>query len=241
MKTQFAIILLVILNASSRGQISKGRQMIGINFTFSKGHGSSFDSSGTKPMVKETSNSTGIGLRYGYFVTDKIMLGISTSLNGNSSTTESLNYFGHNYVHHHSSNNMGAGAFARYYNILGKSKFATFGQLNINYNRGITTTQYLYTSANSKAEDKHFGISCFLSAGLSCFFNKNIALETSIASIGFSNLTTQSFLDGIKRDEYTNFQVSSYSLFSLSSLNLGLNFYFGGKKKEAEPSVTTPQ
>ncbi len=241
MKTQFVLIFIVIsLSVSVHGQISKGRQMLGCSFNFSKSKNQAFDSSGTIPRFEEAITGRDIGIRYGYFITSKIMLGASASLNTNRSHIEYTSYSGDLYWGESNSNNFNSGVFVRYYNVLGKSKFAAFGQLSINYNKGqsISTSRSMYDK--SERSSKNSGPSAFLSGGFTYFLNKNIAFETTLASIGFTNFKTTTFQDDIRSDEHTNFQLRSSSLFSFSSLYIGLNFYFGGKNKAAETTVTAP-
>jgi opacity protein-like surface antigen len=241
MKTLFLTLSLIAIAIFAKAQIAKGKHMIGCNFNFSKSKTQTFDSSGTRPMSEEISTNTGYNLRYGYLITDHIMIGLSASLNTNNSLTELTNYAGYVSVYDRHSNLFSAGMFARYYKMLGKSKFSAFGQLGVNYNQGESKSRYIYTGSVSESNDKNSGISGSLNLGLNYFLTKNIALETSLANIDFTNYKMSSSSNGIKNREQTTFQFTSNTIFSLSSLNIGINFYFGGKKKEAEPSITTPQ
>ncbi|MBA3681811.1 MAG: outer membrane beta-barrel protein [Bacteroidetes bacterium] len=224
----------------SFGQINKGRQMIGCNFSFSKAKSNSFDSTGTKPLVEEISTRAGFGLRYGYFIKDKIMLGVSASINTGNTHSETVHYSGYFSIGGSYSQSLHIGIFSRYYQMLGKSKFAGFAHLGVNYNEGESRTTYIYSNGNYRGNNKHSGLSVFLGAGITYFLNKNIAIETYLGSIGFTNFKTTSYSENIKASQSTSLTFTSNTIFSFSSLNIGINFYFGGKKKETETATPTP-
>ncbi len=240
MKNLILITSLICIGVFANAQITKGTQTIGFQVQFSKITDKAFDSSGTKSTVRGKSTGGGIGLRYGIFITDRILLGLAASVNGNNSHFENVNYIGDISFNDQYSNQMNAGVFARYYKMIGKTKFVGIGQLNFNYNISENKNHYMSIGGNSLSQSKTSGISGFLSAGIGYFLNKHIALELFLGSVGFTNYKTANFSGGIKYNESSSFNLYSYSIFPLSSMNLGLNFYFGGKKKEAEPSATTP-
>lgn len=238
MKNLFLILSLIAFTVFAKAQIYKGRQMIGCNFNFSTSKSRSFDSTGTIPMTKVSDRGMNLGLRYGYCISNNVMLGLFASLNTSNSQYEQRYYNASRIAYENHGIGLGAGAFARYYNMLGKSKFAVFGQLSASYFEASMLRFNLDNNPTVFHTSKTVGISGGLSAGITYFLNKTFAIETSAVSLAIIHSKSASFSDGIKNNENSGVSISTTSIFSLSSINIGLNFYFGGKRKEAETPIT---
>lgn len=240
MKKRLLVAVCTLLLASSYAQPGKGRQMIGGSFNVNQSSNRSKDTSAMPLTQKnEASNFTG-SVRYGYFITDHILVGVLGSYSQNSSSNENpyLNS-GTFYTNKSSqnSNSYSAGLFSRYYKILGKSKFAVFGQLSFTY--GTSKSIYKssqpnnvgYESQETKTKSATYGAN--FSPGISYFVNKNLSFETTFGNIGFNAQSSTSYESGNKVRSSEGSNLSSNLNLGLSNVFVGVNFYFGGNSPKA--------
>jgi hypothetical protein len=243
MKTTLLIIAASVFSFKTQAQIGKGRMMLAGSFNDSQSKTTSTDTSGylnSQPI--NTNNSFTGTLQYGYFLTDKIMVGVYGTYQNSNGNLKSVYYDGTNYntsTNNNTYHNFSGGIFSRYYQMLGKSRFAIFGQLTAGYGGGTQTqeTVYLRNSGNTTIDthgDRSF-LSIGLNPGVVFFITKCLALETSFGYVGYGVQHSKNY-NGAQLTETTNSSFNSNLGFTLSSLSYGINFYFGGKKnKAAEP------
>jgi len=242
MKNTLLIIVALLVCFKSQAQLSKGRMMLSGSVNYSNNHSSRIDTGLNATQPIDNSNSFNGILRYGYFVTNKIMVGVYGGYSHSDYNFKSVYFDGNNYINQTSnnmSNNFSGGIFSRYYQMLGKSRFALFGQLSVGYSAGKqeqkTTSQYPGGSLNTtNSHGDMSSITAAFNPGIVFFITKNIAIETTFGSMGFSTQRTKNYNAGGGYNETKNSTFNSNLGFNLSSLSWGVNFYFGGKKDKAE-------
>lgn len=158
-------------------------------------------------------NSFTFSPRLGYFLNEKIAIGIDLNLN---STKTELD------LSSDVNKTFGLGGFGRYY--FSEGKFSLFGQLGVNYQsektestQGVITppaTEVVYTVTSSKVN----GIGLGLSAGANYFISNYFALETFIGVLNYSSLKAD--VPGAKARNNFNLGID------LSNIGFGLLYKF---------------
>jgi hypothetical protein len=151
MKTIQIIFLLLIFSITVNSQITKGNWMVGGSGNLSSYKAESYSISTDNKSVL-TGKSVYLSPTIGYFVIDKLALGLSPSYG----YFETVNTSGNNY---------NIGAFARYY-LLNQDK-----SINI-----FTQASYSQTIGNDFVKGHYY----IIKAGPSFFFNDNVAFECTL-------------------------------------------------------------
>ncbi len=240
MKKILLLTTFAALTCSGFAQLAKGRQMIGGNFNYNYNSRSNRDTSGNRPQ--QTSKNTYFTgtLRYGYFITDQIVVGITGFYSQGAGNGQTLSIDqGQSYQSNFNqlTNAYSAGVFSRYYKMLGKSRFAVFGNLTATYGMGYTKNKNTYSQSSGSGSDEYIQststYSLGFSPGITYFVNNRIGLETYFGNLGFNSQKYENSRNGKKMQEGTNSNINSNLNFSFSSLFVGLNFYFGGNTRAA--------
>ncbi|MES2681706.1 MAG: outer membrane beta-barrel protein [Bacteroidota bacterium] len=243
MKKIIILIAVIVFCSTAKAQIAKGRMMLGAGFnTNSQNHKDiSTDTNRNINTYENKTSNFNIELRYGYFISDHLMLGVfgGYGFYQNKGTQIYVNYYNpsnnSNQTNTSNNNTVSGGLFARYYTILGTSRFAFYGQISSGYGGGKNKSNDTFTGPfnhiSSESHGNHSQFSTYINPGLVYFINNHIAIETSFGSAGFYTQRTKTYT-GNTTNENTNrgFNAS----LSLYSLYFGLNFYFGGNSAGKE-------
>ena len=243
MKTTPLIFTALMLSITLSAQLNKGGMMIAGNFNYFKSHSASSDTNNFSTNNKGDNKSFTSTIRFGYLATSKIMVGVYGSFNNNSQNNTIIYQNGNPLntsvnEQTQSQNIFSGGVFARYYEFIGKSKFAIFGQLTAGYGLGKQelTQSWNYTG-NTTINKSYSDLSTLnigFNPGLVFFVTKNIAIETSLGYLGFNvQKNKNNYNNGTQTNEVKNTSFNSNLNLSLSNLSWGINFYFGGGKNKA--------
>lgn len=175
------------VHAQSKEGFTKGNSFISGSFDFQ-----------SETFGSVTKTNIAFSPRYGYFISDKIVLGGKLSI-GKNKTTDSIVV--------ESNSVFSAGVFTRYYSSP-QSRFSLFGQLGFNFN---TQTENISKSNVS-------GFDLGLSPGISYFLSDNFAIEATIGRLGFE--TSKPDVAGSKSTKTVNFDIN------LSNVGFGLIYKF---------------
>lgn len=123
-----------------------------------------------------------------------------------------------------------AGAFSRYYKMIGTSRFAVFGELAATYGSGKSKNTYEPNGVSypETSGPKFSSFNVVIRPGLTYFFTKTIAAEAFFGNVGYFYTKNEGGQNNSSSSTYSGF--NSRLNFSLSNISLGINFYFGGKK-----------
>ena len=241
MKHTLLIIVALVVCFKSQAQLSKGRMMLSGSFNYSKNYAATTDTGVYAQQPINNSNSFTGTIRYGYFVTDKIAVGVygSYTHSGNNSNSNYFNGTTHLVqTSNRTANNFSAGVFSRYYQMLGKSRFALFGELFAGYGMGKQEQKVtsLDPAGNLVTTNSHSDLSSInlgFNPGLVFFVTKHLAIETTFGSAGFSAQRSKNY----SPNQYNETKNSTFNTnlgLSISRFTWGVNFYFGGKKEKTE-------
>lgn len=175
------------VHAQSKEGFSKGNSFISGSFDFQ-----------SETIGSITKTDLAFSPRYGYFISDKIVVGGKLSL-GQNKTTDSI------VVENNSV--FSAGVFTRYYTSP-KSRFSLFGHLGFNFN---TQTENI-----SKSNVNGFDLG--LSPGISYFLSDKLAIEATFGQLGFE--TSKPDVAGAVSTNTVNFDLN------LSNIGFGLIYKF---------------
>jgi hypothetical protein len=240
-KINFVMLALLLSVSSYYAQLSKGTFMPGIGINYSYNSSKSHDTINAGGLAndnasKSTNFSTNIKL--GYFISDKVVIGV---LGGYSSQTYDNTWLQNNtysYDRFNTNNGIYGGVFLRYYKLMKNNKFGFFGQLSSNYTFGKTrshSTEYNINSQYYYDSETHGTSGTFnasISPGIVYFISNKVGVEAMFGNIGFNSQNNKSFS---KYNQVgTGSSNSFYTNFSLTSLQLGVNFYFGKNKTEVK-------
>lgn len=132
-------------------------------------HGDKFIEGGISvSTVKDASSAYSLNPKFGYFVSDKVAIGLDADIFGSTTnkntTTERKN------------NGFGIGAFARYYFLeLDSKRFKAYGEAGLGYNHTKTTI--------SNTDDTVNSVKANITVGLNYFFTKKWAATFALADI----------------------------------------------------------
>ena len=242
MKKIFLIMgAFVVISTNSFAQLAKGTFMPGIGFGYNynsvRNHDPINGGGYSNDNTYKTSNLLG-NINLGYFITDKIVLGVFGGYSqSNNDNTEFQNLNNNiNYLSSSTSNSILSGVFIRSYKMFKNNKFGFFGQFSSSYSFGKSSRHYSQTNNSgftnySETRGTSGMFRASISPGIVYFISNKVGIEAMFGNVGFNSGTYDSF------NQYT--QVGSgtvnnfYTNFSLSSLQLGVNFYFG--KKVVDP------
>jgi hypothetical protein len=236
------LISAMALSLYTQAQIGKGRMMLGGSFNYNQNKNTQNDSLGS--LAQQTKHSTFTGsLRYGYFVSDHIMVGVIGTYSNYKDQTQHVYLPVFQVTDKSISNNFSGGLFGRYYKMIGKSKFAVYGELSAVYGGGTgsqKSTSVINTvtteTTHNKTTQSFFGVN--VNPGIVYFLTGHIAVESSFGRVGYNMQHNEVFNNASKKISETD--VSGFTSginFSLASVFLGVNFYFGGNKTAAVKSL----
>lgn len=132
-------------------------------------HGNKFIEGGISvSTVKDASNAYSLNPKFGYFVSDKVAIGLDMNISGST--------FDKNTPTERKNNSFGIGAFARYYFLeLDSKRFKAYGEAGLGYNHTKTTILDTNDTVN--------GIKANITVGLNYFFTKKWAATFALADI----------------------------------------------------------
>lgn len=218
MKKNLLIAVIAISCVSVQAQTDKGRSMAAVT--------GSWQQSTQKNEFRSTASKSeflnlDINGRYGYFVFDHLVVGIS------SGVTFYKQRFETNYdATIESGFVLNGGIFTRYYHLIGATKFAFFGQLGASYGDGTGTKKNeTDVAAMIRTDDLKFSTaSVAVSPGVAYFINDRIGIEAQLGGIGYStrNNSTTTPDKQVTKSSNADCWVSFLKNFSFS-----VNFYFG--------------
>lgn len=252
MKKLFVIIAVLVLSQHAGAQISKGQMMLAGSFNYSGNKSSAKDTSRYSAPPTYKTRALSLYLNYGYFITDRIMVGLYGNYDAGS--THTIQNYNDGTVYNfqktdYTRDAFSAGIFSRYYKMLGK-RFALFGQLSAGGGGGSEQTLTNRSENNSyyfsvaKSDVTSFNVR--LNPGVVFFLTKHIALETSFGSLNYyaqksvnhnSTSASNSSNNNNNSSEQKTSGFNANTGFSLSNLYWGINIYFGGKKDPAIESI----
>jgi hypothetical protein len=224
MKKIFLFALLATAGLKSYAQLAKGRVLVGLDLGFNKRDIHSY-SNGLE-VTRDQATTNFAGLRAGYFISSQTALGLSSSyMSGISKFAESN---GQTFTENKTTT-IGFGVWERSYQMLGKSGFAVFGQVQFSYSKSDGKTEITGGNQIPKGStETTTTLDLGLRPGLVYFWSPVFSFETSFGSIGYQSANRKSY-DNLRTLLSSSFQSSFYSNFSanLSFLTFGLTFYFG--------------
>jgi hypothetical protein len=231
-------ITLMILASNAYAQENRGSIMI-------SGDGSYFQrNSDHSTKVNNPSNSSydvsggNIHLNVGYFVSNRLALGLTGQIGAVKSTKISDEDPVNIYTEKNLNTLYSGGIFGRYNQPFGKSKLGVFLNWSHAYQRFLLNTHSERSSPNlpdviydNRIEEQGY-ISSF-TPGLFYFISNCVSMELHLGDVTFEAYKTKEPTKTVEK-KYRRL----YSNFSITSISLGVTFYFGkGKSKTFETQV----
>jgi len=220
------LVLMIFLAQVACGQVKKGALLLGPTLSYLQ-----LKTVNTSAQNSNISNTTktmifGSEVRAGYFLTDKIAVGIIGGYSDSKMVVTNKNpnlIVGESFT---KINLVSAGLFARSYKMFNENKLGFFGELKSVYKAGASNSGNksqqigapLFTN-QSKANVTNFSVG--ISPGLVYFLVKKLAIEASFGSLSFNTKTTQNYYAGEKT---TKTKDSNFSI-AFNSVSLGIMFY----------------
>ncbi len=226
------IILSMVLAATSflSAQTSKGSMMLGGSLSFNSGKDESTDINGGTSMVTDETKIRDLNFTpsFGYFVADKLAVGLVFSLASNSMTTTVPNATGFSKKEEKQVLSGAAfGLFLRKY-LMTNEKFGFYGQAS--FVRGSYKVEETYTLANGNStKDLAKGPATIadLSAGIVYFPSKRIGLHAGFGGLGWSKISITSS-ESTSPNASSNFESSGFNFnLNSASINFGFSYFFG--------------
>lgn len=198
MKQFVSIAMLLMVTIAVSGQTVKGTKAIGGGISYSK------ESSTDPDFGDEESTEFSIAPSFGYFVADRILVGVNIAFSKSETDTyptpeESTFAFG---------------PFARYYIHTSNEQFAFFGQASVMFGSVKRSNEFLTEDIKGKE------LEISIAPGFAYFFNEHWALELGFRGIAFTNSDPNKDVDD---DELKSMQIG---LNSLSPSTLGIRYHF---------------
>jgi hypothetical protein len=233
MKKTAITLMLIAFSLMHSAQVKKGMFMVGGSVGYNSSKNDNLDTTGKITRTDKFSRLD-LGIRAGYFISDHFLIGILFS---QISTSQIQTDFNPNKTVNKTTNTgstIAPGLFCRYYKPIGESRFAVFGQLAASYGMGGTKGSNEFTAANgtiTKTDNKttENSVTVYLQPGVTYFLTKKIGVEAYFGNVGYTSTNTKTYnKDGKVATENNEGQFNSHLTFNLSSVFLGINFYFGG-------------
>lgn len=235
MRRSGLILVLISFSLFLNAQIPKGTKMIGtrLNYNQYKSDNSTVGNAGTTTNVNTNKGFSGL-VNGGYFIKDNLVVGLVVGYGNQfseySNTTPGMNSTSNS--NSSSSTTFSVGLYGRIYKMMKDNKIGFFGNMDVLYSSGKSNTEYVYSNnlyVNTQTSKGDItGYSLSLSPGVVYFITDRIGLEASYGNLSFRNQTTEStYNDGRTGTDIVN---GINFNFSVSSLNVGVNFYFSDKK-----------
>lgn len=229
MKKSIVIMALLAAAFNANAQITKDRSMLGVRLNISTAHNDNSVQDTNRYLNHQNNSSTNLNtlLSYGYMFTDHLMLGVSGGYTYVSGYTNRVAASGFESTRY-DEQGYSAGLFARYYHQIRESKFYLFANLSGSYSQRKNTSSR-YSSIDNDYKSTYNTMNVSLYPGLVYMATSKIGLETSIGKLGFTSTSNSGTMSGVKDKGRSN-SFSTDLLLKFSSLYIGINFYFGGKK-----------
>ncbi|MGB1247667.1 MAG: outer membrane beta-barrel protein [Chitinophagales bacterium] len=181
MKKVQVLLIAIVVATMAFAQPEKGNIYLGGNLNIGFG-GSKTEVGSTSTDGPKTFNF-GISPKVGYFISDKLSVGLDLGYNMNSSklevdpTTTTT-----------TSSMIGTGVFARYH-IFPVEKFGFFFEGNVGASFGGNNTKTETSGTTNEYKKSLFGINAGISPGLAIYFSKKVAFEAQYGFLGFTSTT----------------------------------------------------
>ncbi len=130
----------------------------------------------------------GVTPKVGYFVTDKIVVGLDLGIAMNNSNDKVSDIKTSGLA-------FGGGAFARYY-VMPKDHFAMFFEGAVNTSFGSSSVETTGVSVDGPST---FSLNAGITPGISVYVSKKIALEANYGFLGYSSNSSE--LGGVKTSQ----------------------------------------
>jgi hypothetical protein len=236
--------ILVIILAFNQAQLRTGRMVISLNANYNQNSGKQndtvFDLVQNYKNVNEQNSSykqLNAVLNFGYFISNNIVVGLTGNyqyMNNNIENNSTYNNNSSKQNYKQFSKTLSGGIYARYYKMIGASKFAAFAELKGLYLQGNSTnsnnrTNYPNPPENSENNTKLTGFNVGIRPGITYFINDKFGIETSFGNLFYQSSNSKNYIDGKATGNGKTDGISA-SL-SLSTLYFGVSYYFGGKKE----------
>ena len=222
MKRSILIILLSILFANLKAQVSEGKIMFGTSISYTDQVNDNYDAQGNLNGVQVTNNNLGISLQGGYFFTDDFVVGLTVNYVDNKAVNQNLPVFQNTSI----SKTWYYGVFGRTYTrITEKLYFINSFSISIQSGTNNDVTDSMKTSYSANSSLKVNGYQFSFAPGLSYFLNSWIALNANVGGVSYNHITATITSGNFNGTSTTN------GLFSLnlplSNFNFGVNFLIG--------------
>lgn len=164
---------------------SKGNIMLEGNLGFSSSTETNSDNTGDLDETKTSSFE--FNPKAGYFVSDKLAVGVELMIG--SGKSENTIFGTPNVTNEMTSNNFGAGVFARYYFLELGQRFKTYAEAGLGFNG-----KKWETNGTETRKDSGFGLGIDL--GMNYFVTKKMAINFGLANVLGFNSTKSEFPGG---------------------------------------------
>lgn len=192
------LIVALLSTTMAFAQPSKGDIYLGGNLNLDFGS-SKNTTGGTTTKGPKTFNFT-LMPRAGYFVTNKILVGLDLGIGISGSKLENSGV-----TTKSSGINYGGGVFARYY-VMPAERFAIFFEGGVNTMFGSSKVKVGSVSSDGP---KTFALNAGFTPGIAVYVSKKIALEASYGFLGYSAYSEKQDIAGTKvKDSSGNFNLN---------------------------------
>jgi hypothetical protein len=225
MKIRFLpLLLLLTIAVSAHAQLNKGTWLLGGDLMF----GNVADKNDKVDTLLAKSSYVYLTPRIGWFVSNKLVIGLSPTYQHNYS-----NYKGNNSYEYRLST-FSIAPFIRYYQALSEkwAFSAEFNGMNINFSSSKQENYYAPKVVEYTSQGYQLGI--FIRPGITYFISSKVGIEASFGSLGygFSHMrkTTKETETSPELETVTNSSYGGLNLNSLvNALALGIHIYLPGK------------
>lgn len=223
--------MLTTLVPFTHAQLSQGTILLGGEIRFDSRNSEDFDNTGALYDENKTTNFL-VNVRGGYFVADDLAIGLLVGYDSRKNVMENPGTPPVLYRNTNQSSLFNIGLFARYYRMMGESRFALFGQLNATYGMGETSSEDMNVNAggvtvSSKSRGEHNVMDVSAAPGITFFFSDRIALEATFGRIGYTVENRDNFNSA--GDQVSNQKTSGFNLsLNPSNVTFGITFFLGG-------------
>jgi hypothetical protein len=231
------LLSILFLNIQSYAQMSKGKIMLNGNGSYYQSKNERNEATGPASFHQNEVKYGNFNLNIGYFISNNFALGITERLGTYGASSSNTFVSGNVSIQTNKTNYFYTGLFIRYNQPFAKSKFGGFLQMNVLYNWGRSEQSSIYIPVNfpenkMRTAEKSYRYVCSLTPGLYYFVTNKLSIEASLGNLFYEN-----GVDKSTTGDYTLRKSNQFnSNFSISTLNLGLTFYFGKDKSETKPT-----
>ena len=241
MKKLILITAALCFYLNTQAQLQKGRMLLGFNFNYFQNSQNNHSVNDTLlsgiNSYKNNYKTLNATLNFGYFVTNHVAIGLTGQNSYGYYLYVSKNGTGLTYSENDNKqiNNLcSGGAFVRFYQMLGKSRFAFFTEVRALYQNGASneTTTYIRNSMPDQVTKAKITTTGFLGGirpGVTYFINTHFGIEATLGNFSYNIQNAKNFQEGkLTSTSKTNTVIANVSI---TSFFIGLSYYFGGKKE----------